>query len=141
MPMPSQYQRATDHFYAFLTDARIEAELGSTHQTYTMVQGVLFAFRARLELKEAIRFAGVLPPVLRAIFVADWDTDEPVSPFSDREAMTVEVRALRADHNFSPDSAIRDVASALRRHVDQAEFDKVLETFPAGAVGFWDPDS
>jgi uncharacterized protein (DUF2267 family) len=40
-----------------------------------MVQGVLQTFRRRLEISEAIRFAGVLPPVLRAIFVADWDQD------------------------------------------------------------------
>lgn len=139
MPMPSQYQRATDHFYAFLVDARDEADLGSTHQTYTMVQGVLHSFRARLALEEAIRFAGVLPAVLRAIFVADWDTDEPVRPFANRTTLTTEVRALRADHNFSPDSAIRDVARALRRHVDEAAFDNVLNSLPAGAVEFWDP--
>ena len=66
-----------------------------------MVQGVLYAFRARLDLKEAVRFAGELPAVLRAIFVADWDTDEPVRPFVDRDTLTAEVRALRVDHNFS----------------------------------------
>lgn len=59
----------------FLLDARDTAGLGSTHQAYTMVQGVLQTFRRRLEISEAIRFAGVLPPVLRAIFVADWDQD------------------------------------------------------------------
>ena len=33
-----------------------------------MVQGVLQAFRRRLDIKEAIGFANVLPPVLRALF-------------------------------------------------------------------------
>ena len=139
MPMPSEYQRATDHLLAFLVDARDEAELGSTHQSYTMIQGVFYTFRARLELKEAIRFSGVLPAVLRAIFVADWDTDAPVPPFGDRDSMTTEVRALRATHIFSPISAICDVARALRRHVNEEEFDHVLRTLPPGAVDFWDP--
>ena len=140
MPMPSEYQRATDHLFAFLVDARDEAELGSTHQTYTMTQGVFYAFRSRLELKEAIRFAGALPAVLRAIFVANWDTDASVLPFADRDSMTAEVRAFRADHNFSPASAIRDLARALRRHVDEEAFDRVLQTLPPGAVDFWDSD-
>ena len=84
MPVPSEYQRATDHFYKFLVDARETSGLTSTHQTYTMVQGVLQAFRRRLSVKDAIMFAGVLPPVLRAIFVTDWDVDEPRLPFTNR---------------------------------------------------------
>ena len=104
-----------------------------------MTQGVFHTFRARLELKEAIRFAGVLPAVLRAIFVANWDTDAPVLPFGYRDSMTAEVRALRADHNFSPLSAIRAVARALRRHVDEEAFDHMLQTLPPGAVDFWKP--
>ncbi len=140
MPMPSEYQRATDHLLAFLVDARDEAELGSTHQAYTMTQAVFYTFRTRLELREAICFAGVLPAVLRAIFVANWDTDAPVLTFGDRDSMTAEVRAFRADHNFSPTSAIRDVARALRRHVNEGEFERILQTFRPGAVEFWDPD-
>ena len=137
MPVPLQYQRATDDFYHFLLDAREQAGLGSTHQTYTMVQGVFQTFRRRLDIKDAIRFAGVLPPVLRSIFVADWDPDEPRSEFADRQAMTEDVRSLRADHNFSPDSAISDVAAALRRNIDVEKFDKLLESFPEGAREFW----
>jgi uncharacterized protein (DUF2267 family) len=137
MPVPSQYQRATDHFYEFLVDARDTANLESTHQAYTMVQGVLQAFRRRLDLKDAILFAGVLPPVLRAIFVADWDTDEPRRPFEDRGVMTGEVKALRADHNFAPETSIRDVAGALRRHIDESALDHVLAKLPEGAIEFW----
>jgi uncharacterized protein (DUF2267 family) len=139
MPVPSQYQRATDHFYEFLVDARDTANLESTHQAYTMVQGVLQTFRRRLDLKDAILFAGVLPPVLRAIFVAEWDTDEPRCPFEDREAMTRDVQALRADHNFAPETSIRDVAGALRRHIDESALDRVLDRLPEGAVEFWQP--
>ena len=137
MPIPIEYQRATDHFYNFLADAKGKSGLGSTHQTYTMVQGVLQVFRRRLDIKDAIHFAGVLPPVLRAIFVADWDTNESLRPFEDRSVMTKEVRSLREDHNFAPETAIRDVAYALRRNMDENELDHVLAGLPEGAVQFW----
>jgi uncharacterized protein (DUF2267 family) len=51
--------------------------------------------------------------------------------------MMQEVRALRADHNFAPETVIQDVARALRRHVDEAAFDRVLESLPSGASEFW----
>ncbi len=137
MPVPSQYQRATDDFFAFLADARDAAGLTSVHQAYTMVQGVLQTFRRRLSLPDAIRFADVLPAVVRALFVADWDPAEPVRPFADRASMTAEVRALRPNHNFSPDTAIHDVAAALRRHVDVPAFEAILAALPEGAAEFW----
>ena len=139
MPVPVEYSRATDHFYEFLIDARDTAGLGSTHQAYTMVQGVLRAFRRRLDIKDAILFAGVLPVGLRALFVADWDTDEPRRPFEGRASMTKEVQALRADHNFAPETAIPDVANALRRHVDKDALNRVLARLPEGAAEFWKP--
>ena len=137
MPVPPEYQRATDDFYAFLVDVRDTAGLATTHQTFTTVQGVLRVFRRRIEVREAIRFAGVLPPGLRALFVADWDPDEPRRAFESRQAMTDEVRALRPEHNFAPDSAIGDVASALWRHVDATALRRVLAELPAGTAEFW----
>lgn len=137
MPIPQEYQRATDYFYEFLLDARNTAGLGSTHQTYTMVQGVLQTFRRRLDIKDAILFASVLPAVLRAIFVTNWDTDELRRPFEARSLMRKEVQALRADHNFATETAISDVATALRRHVDEDAFSRVLAKLPEGAVEFW----
>jgi uncharacterized protein (DUF2267 family) len=137
MPVPAEYQRATDDFYTLLTDARDSAGLTTTNQAYTMVQGVLQAFRRRLEVNEAIRFLSALPVGVRALFVADWDVNEPKRPFEDRAVMTKEVQALRAEHNFAPETAIRDVATALRRNLDQAAFDRVLATLPHGATEFW----
>ena len=137
MPVPAEYSRAGEHFYEFLLDARDTSELGSTHQAYTMVQGVLQAFRRRLDIKDAILFAGILPAGLRALFVTDWDTDEPRRPFEDRVTMTKEVQTLRAEHNFSPETAIGDVASVLRRHVDKEVFNRVLAKLPEGATEFW----
>ena len=138
MPVPSEYQRATDDFYKFLV-ARDTSGLGSTHQAYTMTQGVLQTFRRRLDVKDAILFASVLSPVLRAIFVTDWDIDEPKHPFEDRAVMAKEVQSLRIDHNFAPDTAIKDVASALRRNVDETAFDQILAKLPEGSVQFWQP--
>ena len=137
MPMPMELQHASDDFERFLTEARLFSGLQTRNQTYTMVQGVLQTFRRRLPLTDAIRFAGILPPILRAIFVADWDTDEPLRPFADRVAMTEEVKALRQHHNFAPDTAIRDVAAALRRAMDPKTLDTMLATLPPGATAFW----
>jgi uncharacterized protein (DUF2267 family) len=139
MPVPSEYQRASQDFYKFLLDARDTSDLVTIHQVYTMVQGVLQAFRRSLDVTDAVLFAGVLPPVLRAIFVADWDMDEPRRPFEDRAVMTKEVQALRADHNFAPDTSIRAFAIALRRNVDETVLDRILAKLPEGAVQFWQP--
>lgn len=140
MPVPFDYKHASMAFEQFLLDARDISGLATTHQTYTMVQGVLQAFRRRLDIKEAIGFANVLPPVLRALFIADWDLDEPRRPFADRAAMTREVQALRPDHNLAPDSSIASVATALRRNIDQVALDRVLASLPAGAQDFWKAD-
>lgn len=137
MTIPAEFEFASRDFSRFLVEARDAAGLGSTHQTYTMVEGVLRTFRRRLSVGDAVRFAGVLPPVLRAMFVADWDVEEPVRPFVDRATMTKEAQALRPDHNFAPDTAIADVARVLRRHVDERAFDDVLAGLPPGAAEFW----
>ena len=101
--VPTEYQQATVRFYDFLTDAKIRADFPDSHSTYTMAQGVLQAFRRRLELSDAIRFANVLPVGLRALFVADRDPFEPRRFFEDRETMTREVQSLRPLHNYAPD--------------------------------------
>ncbi len=139
MPLPAHYEHASDHFFRFLDDARERAELCSTHLSYTMTQCVLQTFRRRLSTQQAIDFANALPICLRALFVSDWDTNEPIWPFADRETMNKEVCSLRAGEAFSSDSAIRDVAVSLRRHVDEEAFDRMLAGLPQGAVEFWAP--
>lgn len=67
------------------------------------------------------------------LFVADWDLDEPMRPFEDRDEMTREVQSLRLQHNYAPDSSIRDVAKALRHNVDETALDRVLATLNEGA--------
>jgi uncharacterized protein (DUF2267 family) len=138
MTIPVEYQRATDHFHQFLCDARDAANLETVNQAYTMTQGVLLAFRRRLPVPDAIRFANALPADIRALFVADWDLDEPLRPFEDRDEMTREVQSLRPQHNWAPDSSIRDVARALRRNVDESALDRALATLNEGAQQFWE---
>jgi uncharacterized protein (DUF2267 family) len=137
MPVPTEYQRATDDFYKLLMDARDSAGLMTTNQAYTMVQGVFQVFRSRVEIVEAIRFASVLPVGARALFVADWDVDEPKRAFEQRAVMTSEVQQLWFGHNFAPETAIGDVANALRRNVDQGALERVLATLSEDARLFW----
>jgi len=137
MTPPPEYQRATDHFYAFLADVRDIAGFTTSNPAYTTTQAVFQTFRRRFDLRDAIRFATVLPVGLRALFVAEWDPDEPRREFEDVATMTNEIQSLRPNHNYSPDTAIRDVARALRMHVRENEFDEVLSQLPAAAAEFW----
>ncbi|WP_261891744.1 DUF2267 domain-containing protein [Acaryochloris marina] len=138
MPVPAEYERASAKFYDYLVDARDASELWSTHVTYTMTQGVFQVFRRRLSTNNAIAFANVLPICLRALFVTDWDINEEKKSFGSREEMTREVKSLRKEHNFSTETAIRDVAKALRHHVDEEAFDNLLAQLPEGAAEFWE---
>jgi uncharacterized protein (DUF2267 family) len=137
MPYPHEYMVATDKFAAFLADVKEEAGFGSSHMAYTMAQGVFHVFRRRVDFKSAIRFVNVLPIGLRALFVDDWDPEEERLPFTDLETMNREVRQLRPDHNFATESAIQQVATALKKHVDQEEFRKVLSEISEEALAFW----
>lgn len=104
-----------------------------------MTQGLLQTVSRRLSTRESIAFANMLPICLRALFVTDWDPDEERRTFEGCETMALEVKALRAGHNFSTETAIRDVAGALRRHVDEESFDEFLSQLPEDAMKFWKP--
>jgi uncharacterized protein (DUF2267 family) len=135
-----EYQHASENFERFLRLVIERTGLTTRNQAYTTAQGVLLTFRRRLDIHDAIRFAGALPPVLRAMFVADWDTREAPRDFGSRATLLEEVKSLRRDHNFSPGSAIGDVAHALRDCVGAVEFEHALATLPADAADFWRVD-
>jgi uncharacterized protein (DUF2267 family) len=135
--IPSEYITASRDFEAYLDHLRDITAIESRNVAYTMTQGVFQVFRRRLDVAEALRFADALPPVLRAIFVADWDPAAPQLPFTDRAEMGKEVQALPRAHNFSPDTAIEDVAGALRRTIELAPFERVLGGLPPEAACFW----
>lgn len=137
MPMPLEYRQASADFDAFMKDLVASSMLTTSHQAYTMLQAVFYVFRRRLTVSQAIAFAGVLPPVLRAIFVSDWRVDEPQLPFLDRDALMTEVRAFRHEHNLSTETAIEDVSNTLKHHVDQKAFARVLQDLAPEARAFW----
>lgn len=136
MPMPWSYRHATKDWLAILADLRDRTGLVSDNQAYTVLDGVLRAFRARLTPEQAIAFSQALPAVPRAILFQDW-TPAPPLPFASRADLTAEVKALRKDHNWAPDNAMEAVAFALRRHTDPRDFERALAQMPAGARDFW----
>jgi uncharacterized protein (DUF2267 family) len=120
-----------------MEDARDRMCLDSDNMTYTAVDAVFQVFRRRLTPQQGLDFASVLPSVLRAIFVYRWDVSQPPVEFDDRDAMTTEAKAVRSDHNLTPENAIEATAWAVRRCVDQKDFDRVLAEMPEGAADFW----
>lgn len=137
MPMPMEYRQASVDFDRFMEDLKEVSMLSTSHQAYTMLQAVLQVFRRRLPVQQALEFANILPPVLRAIFVSDWDSTEEMREFGTEAEMMAEVRSLRYNHNLSTDSAIRDVAEAVRRNIDPVVFDRALSKLPQAARDFW----
>jgi uncharacterized protein (DUF2267 family) len=137
MTLPFAYQNASLEFERFLADARNYADLATTNMAWNMVVGVLHTFRRRLTVKQVIKFSAVLPPVIRALFLDQWNPDQEVAGFGTEAQLLEEVRSVRPDHNFSPQDAILAVAKALRNRVDQVEFARALAELPPGAAQFW----
>lgn len=137
MPMPWTYRHASKEWRAILDDARDRMNLSSDNMAYTAIDAVFQVFRRRLSAQQGLDFASVLPAVPRAIFVAGWDVSTPPLPFADRVTLTAEVRAVRPDHNLTPDNAIEATAWTIWRYVNHAELDRVLNRLPEGARDFW----
>lgn len=137
MPMPWTYRHASKEFRAFLDDTKERMCLDSDNSTYTAVDAVFQVFRRRLTAQQGLDFAGVLPSVLRAIFVKDWDITEAPVPFADRDALTVEAKKVRVHHNLTPDNAIEATAWAVRRCTNRMDFERVLARLPDEATAFW----
>ena len=135
--MPWTYRQATREWQAFLSDAQEAIGTPTDHSTFTAVEGVLRAFRCRLTPQQAIDFAQVLPAVLRALFVAEWDLSLPPAPPGRREDWTREAQGLRAHHNIAPKGCVAGTAIALRKAVLRADLDRVLSRLPPFAAEFW----
>lgn len=135
--MPYTYRHASAEFRKFLDDVKDLLGLDSDNMAYTAVDGAFRVFRRRLTPAQALDFAGVLPAVLRAIFVQDWrDAGDPV-PFGTPEEMAREAQGLRRHHNLTPPDVIPKVALAIRRAVDKGEFASALDRLPPDAKRFW----
>lgn len=136
MPMPWTYRQASREWQAFLADIKEAMNLTSDNACYTAVEGVMKAFRRRLTVQEALDFAQVLPAVLRALFVADWQVAPPIAPGT-RADWVAEAKALRPHHNLTPDTCIEATALGLRKAVLREDLDRVLARLPAFATEFW----
>lgn len=137
MTWPSEYQRASIEFERFMVTARDAADLATTNQAWTMVEGALRAFRRRLTIEQALRFADCLPPVLRALFVEDWHPQRSPVPMGTRDEILEEVRGLRHEHNFSPPNAVEAVGVALRACVEPEALERALSAMPEPVRSFW----
>lgn len=137
MPMPQEYFFASRDFEAFMEALKRISLLQTTHQCYTMVEAVFHVLRNRMSTREAVGFAGCLPPVLRAIFVSDWDVEALPLPMADRAGLQREILAFRHNHNLSTPSALEDVGAALRETLGMTEFDRLLAAMPTELSRFW----
>ncbi|MFY0594959.1 MAG: DUF2267 domain-containing protein [Cognatishimia sp.] len=137
MPMPWTYRHSHREWRAFLDDVMSQMSPQTDNTTYTAIQGVLLVFRRRLTPQQALKFATVLPTVPRAIFVEDWNVDDPILPFCDRETLTAEVKSLRPHHNLTPDNAIEATAYALWRSVQHRDLNRVLQYLGPDAESYW----
>ncbi len=137
VPYPYEYAVATQTWLKVLDAVKDETDLSTRNQAFTLLEGVLRAFRRRLEVPDALRFADELPVAVRALFVHDWDPSLPRPAFRAPLDLAHEVRSLRPEHNFAGPTSVPDVARALRRFVHGRRFDALLETLPEGAIEFW----
>ena len=137
MPMPSTYRLASKEWSAILADAKDRMNLVSDNSAYTAIDAVLQVFRRRLSAQEGLDFASALPVVPRGIFVKDWQVANDPPPFGSRAALTAEAKAVRPNHNLTPDDAIEAVAWALRRSLDQRDLDRVLARIGPEAAAYW----
>jgi len=141
MPMPWSCRHASKDFRAFLANAQERLGTPTDNMTYTAVDAVLTVFRKRLTVEQGLMFCDVLPAVLRAVFVDRWHKNLAPVAFFSRDLLIKEVKAVRQDHNLTPDHAIQAVAAALRSNVNQCDLGNVLNQLPVGAVDYWQVDT
>lgn len=137
MPVPSEYQQIKDNLYDFLLNVRDSAELGSTHQAYTVAQSVFRVYRRRLTTVQAISFSNILPAGIRALFVAEWDPVEYMPESWQNEDILKELKLLRPYHNYSDENSVKAVAEALWLNTEHEKLENVLVQLPSQAGQFW----
>ena len=129
---------AQQRFDALLVELMERLDLTTRHQVYAVLFGFLRVFRRRLDANQVLVFAGVLPAIVAAIFVRDWDPGQQKLPFADPSSYDEEIRDVRRDHNLAPADARRIVAASIRSRCDKAAFAAALSRLPAGAAAFWE---
>jgi uncharacterized protein (DUF2267 family) len=138
MTVPQEYMLAQHRFDALLVELMDKLDLTTRHQVYAVLFAVLQVFRRRLNAEQILVFAGALPAVLSAMFVADWKPDDQVLPFADAATYDAEVGRVRRDHNLAPPGSVGIVAAAIRGRCDRDAFDAALARLPEAAAAFWE---
>ena len=80
MPMPYEFRHPGEEFDAFLRDVMEVCNFATRNPAYTTTEAVLLTFRRRLSVRDGLRFANVLPPVLRALYIKDWNVTSRPCP-------------------------------------------------------------
>lgn len=137
MTVPIDYKQASADFDRFMLDLRDALDLQTTHQAWGVLLGVFDTFRRRLSVEEALAFTKALPPLLRAVFVQDWNPTQARPPFADRAGLDAEVMAYHRDHQLAEPGCIATTAATLWRHVDAQRLAAALARMPEGARNFW----
>ena len=136
MPMPHEITQASRQFMELLGALKERALLQTHNQCYAMLRAVLHEFRCYMTVDQAIDFAGALPPVTRAIFVADWVPADAPPPPSPKEFADAVVKRL-APHHISPDSIVGDVFAVLAPRMAAAKAAGALDPLPNGLKQLW----
>lgn len=139
MPCPQDYQIGDKIFYDFLNEVRIDTDLGSTHMSYTVTQGVFQCFKKRISIANSILFCNLLPAPLRALFVADWNPFQEILPAGNREDWLMDTQSLRKEHNFTYlcEDPVKSVAKVIRNYIDSDKFEIYLKNLPSDIREFW----
>ncbi|MBC7284109.1 DUF2267 domain-containing protein [Hoeflea sp.] len=138
MTVPLEFALAQQRFDALLVELMDRLDLTTRNQVYTILYGFLQVFRRRLDAEQTLVFAGALPAIVSAMFVADWDPAEEKLPFAGPAQYDEELRGVRRDHNLARPGAHRIVASVIRSHCERAAFDRALARLPDQAGAFWE---
>ena len=138
MTVPQDYMLAQQKFDALLVELMERLDLTTRHQVYAVLFAVLRVFRRRLDADQTLVFAGVLPAIVSAIFVNDWDPEAERLGFAEPADYDAEIQGVRRDHTLAPPDARRIVAASVRSHCDPMKFDTALARLPAAARAFWD---
>jgi uncharacterized protein (DUF2267 family) len=137
MPMPPEIAQASVQFMNLLGALKEKAWLQTHNQCYAMLRAVLHEFRDYMTVRQAIAFAGALPPVTRAIFIEEWEPagDPPPPPAQEVFAQAV-IRRL-SPHHIPPDSIVGDTFAVLAPRCNQTRLDAALKALPAGLQLLW----
>ena len=136
--MPMEIAYASRQFLELLAALKRTAYLETHTQCYAMLRAVLHEFRRYLTIPQALALADALPPIVRAIFVEDWQPADPPRPPSPQAFDAAVTRRLAPHHAPPGDIALR-VFEVLQDRSAQPKLARALAALPAGLRTLWHP--